>query len=311
MKSEKNIYFNVLSFVKKHVKDYQIVSNGKEIVVNCSWCAPKDYKKKLTINAISGLWHCWKCGKKGNFNSFCRQYAKERIDPSFFITEKKKILVPSTQYPSNTVNEIPYPENFSFLSSVKNFEKSLSTKKYFDYLINRGLSIEDIFYYRIGYCSHGKYANRVIIPVYRDDIFVSFIARAITEDIKPKVLTPASLPGTHGIKDYVFNLDRAKDTKLLLIGEGVFDAIALGVSGICLFGKEATKYQLSQIIQAKPRRTVICLDGDAYDYSVKLGKQLLLHLEDIRICKFPQEQDPSSLGSAVKEYIFNSEPFTG
>lgn len=305
MLRQKQVKFDVLRFVKKHVKDYHIISNGKEISLDCKWCSPKDRKKKLTINSSSGLFHCWSCNEKGNFNKFYKEYAKRVISIGEFITEQHTVFTPTIRSESN---EIPYPDNFRFLTDSK---KSLGAKKYFNYLVDRGITEEDINYYRLGYCTEGKYADRVIIPVYKKDTFVSFIARAITPDKKPKVLTPASLPGTHGVKDYVYNLDRAKDTKLLLIGEGVFDAIALGVSGICLFGKESSPAQLAQIINTKPRRVVICLDGDAYKYALKLADQLIFHISDVRVCSFPKEEDPSSLGPFVQDYIKSAIRFEG
>ncbi len=303
MLRQKHLKFDVLRFIKKYVKDYKIVSNGKEVSVNCKWCRPRDYKKKLTINGSSGLWHCWSCSEKGNFSKFCKEYSKNALSIAEFITEQTTTFTQNVRIISN---DLLYPEHFRFLSDSL---KSLKAKKYFAYLYNRGLTIEDINYYRIGYCIEGKYADRIVVPVYKRDDLVSFIARAITPEKKPKVLTPAALPGSHGVKDFIYNLDRAKDTKVLLIGEGVFDAISLGISGVCLFGKEATPIQLAQIINAKPRRVIICLDGDAYKYSIKLADKLLLHIPDIRVCNFPEKEDPSSLGPEVQKYIKDAAHF--
>ena len=208
-----------------------------------------------------------------------------------------------------TETQIDFPESFRFLSESS--PKSLVAGKYFSYLFNRGLSESDIDYYNIGFCTEGKLHDRVIVPVYSNNNLVSYIARTII-DAKPKVLTPPSLPGTHGVKDYVFNLDRAKETKVLYIGEGVFDAIALGVSGVCLFGKEATNKQLGTIINSATRRIVVCLDGDAYTYAIKLATKLLLHCNEVRVAKFPDTKDPASIDKVdLKEILFNAKQFDG
>lgn len=298
--------YDVLRFVKRYIKDYHVISNGKEISVNCIWCSPKDYKKKLTVNAKTGLFHCWRCNEKGNFFAFVKAYGKTTEEPhNFLLGTEISGVVRSTEIET----QISYPEYFRFLSESSS--KSLIACSYFRYLFERGLSLNDIDYYNIGFCNVGKFNKRVIVPVYKDNSLVSYIARTIT-DIKPKVLTPSSLPGTHGIKDYVFNIDRAKETKVLYIGEGVFDAISLGVSGIALFGKEATRHQLATIINVFPRRVVICLDGDAYKYSVKLAQQLMLHISDIRVAKLPEDKDPSSMDAYILRHcILNAQPFDG
>ena len=300
--------FDVLRFVKRYIKEYNIISNGKEISLNCHWCSPKDYKKKLTINAKSGLFHCWKCNEKGNFYKFNKAYGRS--------TEDLKNFLVGTEFSGNrssieneTQVSIAYPDYFKFLSESS--PKSLLAGPYFDYLFARGVAISDIDYYNIGFCEVGKFFRRIIVPVYKNDTLVSYIARTIT-DAKPKVLTPPSLPGTHGIKDYVYNLDRAADTKELRIGEGVFDAIALGVSGIALFGKEATKKQLADIINRKPRRVLVCLDGDALKYSIKLARQLMLQCPDVRVVKFPPDADPASLeGMELVQCIGLAQPYNG
>lgn len=305
MNSRNHNKYDVLRFIKRYVKDYSIISNGKEISVNCHWCSPKDYKKKFTINSKSGLGHCWKCNETANFYKFSKAYGKTTEDLGKFLLSRE------FSGHSNAIEietQIPYPEDFRFLADSR---KTQNSANYFEYLYSRGLTDEDIDYYSLGYCHYGKLYGRVVVPVFKDEKLVSYIARTIGDAI-PKVLTPKSQPGTHGIKDYVFNLERAKETKLLYVGEGVFDAIALGVHGICLFGKEATKKQIAEILNCKPRRIVVCLDGDAYKYSLKLASQLMLHCKDVRVVKFHEKDDPASLPKISLEYhIANAKKFDG
>jgi|ERR1035437_3442754 DNA primase len=300
-----NTKYDVLRFVKRYIKDYTIISNGKEISVNCIFCSPKDYKKKLTVNSKSGLFHCWKCNETGNFYKFNKSYGKSDIDPNLFLAGSS-FSRPIKAIENET--QVSYPDGFRFLSDS---HTSIVAKPYFKYLLDRGLTMSDIDYYSIGYCPLGKLAQRVVVPVFKQEVLMSYIARSIGKEL-PKVLTPHSLPGSHGIKDFVFNLDRAKETKLLYIGEGVFDAIALGVHGICLFGKEATKKQLGEIINVHPKRIVCSLDGDAYKYNLRLASQLLLHCPDVRVAKFPSDQDPSSLSKEDRDfYVKRAKTFDG
>jgi DNA primase len=206
----------------------------------------------------------------------------------------------ATEKPINRLFDevvIPYPEGYEPLyGEAKN------------YILRRGITREQIDYYRIGACYTGKYHNRIIVPVLnQSEQLVSFIARDYTGNLKPKVLTPPSLEGRHGIKDYVFNLHRAAITGHLLIGEGIFDAISLGVRGVCLFGKSASPSQIAKIINKKVTRVTICLDPDAQLEANILANQLVGHIPDVRIVTLPEGTDPNSVDPFIlKNAIANA-----
>ncbi len=271
---------NISKLVKKYNLPHKFSGAGKELMLNCLW--HEDEKYKLSINTTTGAWQCWSCRESGSFRDIVKQIAKKKktdINPSDFQGTYTKQEVSS-------VDEIviPWPEGYEPLQTTAR-----------EYILGRGITGEQIEYYKLGACYSGRYSGRIIVPVLnKSEQLVSFIARDFTGKLKPKVLTPPSLEGHHGIKDYVFNLHRAATTSHIIIGEGVFDAISLGVRGVCLFGKTASPIQIAKIINKKIKRVTICLDPDAQLEANILANQLIGHVPDVRIVTLPEGTDPNS-----------------
>lgn len=288
----------VVQFLVKYRIPFRERSSGREVVTNCLW--HEDYKNKLSINTATGLFQCFVCGEKGRFIDIARQvYLKKRVS-----TEKiSEFDVELTKAPSKPILEgeivIPYPEGYFPLYGIT---PGITDKVPLSYLHKRGITDAQLLYYKIGYCVGGPYDKRIIVPVLNDSgSLLSFIARDYTGKLTPKVLTPPSSQGRHGIKDYVFNLHNASKLGHLLIGEGVFDAISLGVRGIALFGKTISNLQLAKILNAKPQRISIVLDPDAILHANILAQQLTNHIGDVRIATLPEGTDPNSVPKDILE----------
>lgn len=290
----------VIKFLVKYRIPFHERSAGREVVINCLF--HEDYKSKLSINTNTGLFQCFVCGEKGRFTDIARQvYLKKRISTDKIVDVDLQL----TTKPSSPILEgdvvIPYPEGYY---PLYNISPGITDKVPLSYLYNRGITDSQILYYKLGYCIGGTYDKRIIVPVLNGNgSLVSFIARDYTGRLTPKVLTPPSLQGRHGIKDYVFNLHNAAPLGHLLIGEGVFDAISLGVRGIALFGKTISNLQLAKILNSKPQRVTICMDPDAILQANILAQQLINHIDDVRIALLPEGTDPNSVDKTVLEKV--------
>lgn len=292
--------YNIKKLLKKYNLPYKVSGAGKEVMLNCLF--HDDTKQKLSINTKTGMWQCWVCREAGSFRDLIKRIShlkKTTINPLDYKGEYSKT-------PANTANNtdivISWPEGYEPLEVLDGDPVS--------YIHNRGISDEQIRYYHLGACLSGRYRGRIIVPVFnKREQLVSFIARDFTGKLKPKVLTPSSLEGRHGIKDYIFNLHRAATTGHLLIGEGVFDAISLGTRGVCLFGKAATPIQIAKLLNEKPKRITICLDPDAQLEANILANQLIGHCPDVRIAALPENTDPNSVDPFIlKNVIANAKP---
>lgn len=290
--NKKQFSYNIEKFLQKYNITYKVSGSGSEIILNCLFHS--DEKGKLYISTEKGIWHCFVCNETGTFRDLVRRMAlnkKKDINLSDFqetVDRKPKPVILTED------ERIDWPEAYQPISE--------STDEAKQYLLNRGLSDSQIYYYRLGVCLSGRYRGRIIVPTFNDkEELVTFVARDYTGELKPKVLTPPASNGGHGVKDYVFNLHRAAQLGHLIIGEGVFDAISLGTRGIALFGKTATDIQLAKIINKKPQRITIVLDPDARTEAEKLANKLIMHCPDVKVAYLPDGVDPNSVDRTLLE----------
>jgi DNA primase len=293
--------YNISKLLKKYNLPYRMSGAGKEVMLNCLW--HNDFKHKLSVNTTTGAWQCWVCRETGSFRDLVKKVGllkKTTINLADFKgTYVKKV---ATVVPSDEI-QIPWPEAYQPLDEAKS-PAMLFAK---NYVLKRGLTEEQIAYYKIGYCQTGRLAGRVIIPVFnKQEELVSYIARDCSGQLKPKVLTPPSINGSQGIKQYLFNINNASRTEHLIISEGVFDSIKVGVRGVCLFGKTASAIQIAKIINCKPKRVTILLDPDAQLEANILAQQLTNHIKDVRIASLPSEFDPADAPQEILTRCINS-----
>jgi len=293
--------YNISKLLKKYNLTYKLSGAGKEVSLNCIF--HDDSKNKLSINTTTGVWHCWVCRESGSFRDLVKAIAtkkKTSINLNDFANNSHTSKNISVHTDTSEDIIIQWPDGYEPLEVL--------TGEPVEYIKNRGISDEQIRYYHLGACLSGRYRGRIIVPVLnKREELVSFIARDYTGKLKPKVLTPPSLVGRHGIKDYIFNLHRAATTGHILIGEGVFDAISLGTRGVCLFGKIAAPAQIAKILNKKLKRITICLDPDARLEANILANQLIGHCPDVRIAVLPENTDPNSVDPFIlKNVIANA-----
>jgi hypothetical protein len=102
--------------------------------------------------------------------------------------------------------------------------------------------------------------RRVIIPFMWKGRAIGYIARATTDEIKPKYHT--SHEG-----DFVFNMDRqSPDRQFVFVTEGAFDAMS--IDGVAILTNEVSERQ-AEIIDSLGRQVIVVPDWD------EAGKRLI------------------------------------
>lgn len=290
---------NVFKFIDKYYPEAKLVSDSKEFAVQCPW--HEGSKRKLYIHAETGVFNCFVCGEKGSFYDLVRRTLNLNRDEVYQIAggfnesddEITTIEESASVSPSFT---IPYPDHYYGL-----YGESIGSEgtKALEYLYGRGITDKQIAYYKLGFCLEGRYAGRVIIPTFdRYGNLVTYAGRDYTGNQMPKVLNNPAVPGTHGSKDWVFNLYNALRTDHLIVTEGPFDAMACGVSGVCIFGKGITETQIMRLVLDKPKRITVCLDADASFDNEKLAQTLSSLHSNIYVASLPYG-DPDSVPKGV------------
>src|SRR5690606_38619820 len=104
--------------------------------------------------------------------------------------------------------------------------------------------------------------------------------------------------------------------------EGAFDVWAVGDMSVALLMSVISPKKRDLIISSGVTSVIIGVDPDVYNSSsdrrmVKVRKLeevagfLLSLVPDVRIARFPEDQDPASLHGRAMEFIDGAKPYTG
>lgn len=289
-----------------------VLGKGKDTANNnhafiCPFCISerkrlgKSKKAKLEIQISTNIkgenrWHCWFCQVKGKTIS---SLFKKLKAPQPKLDELKRIIKPS-KTEDRVYETISLPKEY-----IPVLEGSgIPQKQVLSYLESRRVNRFDILRYKIGYCSEGKYQNRIIIPSYDENGDLNyFIARSYLPTTQnynnPKIS-----------RDIIFNEFFINWNIPIIICEGVFDALAIKRNVIPLLGKDITEGLMKKIVTSQVKKIYISLDSDAMKSALKFAEQLMNKGKEVYLVEI-NKKDPSQLGfEKFTEIIQKTEPLT-
>ena len=251
--------------------------SGNEHLFFCPKC--NHHKKKMSVNIEKDKFKCWVCDHRGSsVRRLVRRYGKyshqaewAKFQPDLQIDKFEELFAASVVEEEQTVS---LPEEFKSLSSVNS---SLTSKPAKRYLNSRGITKTDVLKWKIGYCSSGEYAGRIVIPSFNEDGKVNyFVGRSYDSHWKKYMNPPTG-------RNIVFNelyVDWQSDVSIV---EGVFDAIVAGNAVPILGSSLREDSKLIKNVVENDTPVYIALDPDAEKKALKLIKQLLMF--DIELYK--------------------------
>lgn len=271
--------------IKKIFDDVKGYKDSEQLKVCCPRCQQRDGllipdgKYNLEINTRKNVFHCWKCDNpkfSGSIGKLVKLYGSS-YDYKLYESYSRIYYNKNLNY--NNLNEedvsdiyyqvkLPF-EYISFKNMDLNNDKHLEFYNY--WVLNRKLSIDLAYEYDVGFCTHGKYGNRIIVPSYDKFGKINyFIGRYIYDDKKhPKYLNPP-LDKT----SVIFNENRINWDSTIFIVEGVFDMFSLPSNTLVLLGKELYLSIFNKLREKKPN-IVLVLDPDAIRDSIRIYMNLL------------------------------------
>jgi hypothetical protein len=241
---------------------------------NCSSFG-KLVKKKLTLRVDNEFYHCWVCGLRGKgLAYFFRRYKPRYSHPASEIFEKKLADKKEEELPP-----IQLPENFKLLAEV-NRSADPDLRASMNYLLKRGFSDKDLWYFRLGGVSSGRYRRRIIIPSFDGEGELNyFTARAIDQDVGRKYINPRIKRS-----EVIFNEMNIDWKSELTIVEGPFDLMKANQNCTCLLGSSLSeKHFLFQRIVANKTPVLLALDPDASRKTQDIAKLLNSFDVDVRV----------------------------
>ncbi|BCK59817.1 primase [Staphylococcus phage vB_SauH_DELF3] len=188
-------------------------------------------------------------------------------------------------------------QGFQLVEDTSDIRKRLP---YLRYLKNRGITLQQILDYSIGYIINGycySYGinnekkkivlrNSVIFFTYDNEgKYIYWNTRSIETNPYIKSINAPSKPNEYGKSDVIFNLNIASRQKFVVITEGVFDALTFDKYGIATFGKQVSKIQVNNLISSIPKETpiYIMLSKHGADFRIKLARTLIMRYDVVNL----------------------------
>jgi hypothetical protein len=272
----------------------KLARNGKNIDVKCPICAPKDpTKKKLAILVEDDKNHCWTCGWRAHtLAPLIRKFAGlERLAEyrDKFMPESERnrrcfiIDVPEQK-------KVELPLDFKLLVTAPNEPDARAAWRY---VIDRGLTEHDLWYFKLGISDDVRWKRRIIVPSFDVEGHLNyFVARAIDRNRRPKY-DNSDFDKT----SIIFNEINVDWSKRLVICEGTFDMFKCGDNVVPLLGSDLNEQSsLFNSILVHGTPIAIALDGDMWETkTLKAAKKLADYDIDVVLIDTRFYGDPGSM----------------
>ena len=262
-------------------------TSGGNYSYKCPKC--KHRKNKLEVNLDQESKHfqsyqCWVCGDDFSGKSLLKLFRRLKASQEQVIELSKYVKVRTTKINNDIESKIELPKEF------KKFDSSFESRRALAYLKQRGITEKDIERYNIGYCTTGKFQNRIIIPSYdKDGNLNYFIGRSFEEWSSLKYKNPTVTRDIIPFEYYInWNIP-------IILCEGAFDMMAIKRNAIPLLGKSINNALMKKIISSQVDKIYLALDNDAIKKTLKYSEYLLKQGKEVYIVD-TTENDPSDLG---------------
>jgi DNA primase len=268
--------FNVADFLSQYVsvRDY----NESNISIICPYCGKGKNHFLVSTDPNKKVFHCFHCGKSGNWASLVVKIkgvnyaqARELVDTGLYFQEakeKKKLDLPKIEFPPVTA----------------------WTDETWKHLADRGIDEDTAYERQIYYCGYGKYANRIILPIYFMGKRVSFQARTINGDSR-KYINPKGFPNSK----VLYNYDNYANSHMVIV-EGIFDCLRIDREGImCMatLGKEISSDQIELLVDLGVKGITLFYDPDALPKMIKLFPTLEKIFPSVCVAVSQDGKDPA------------------
>lgn len=290
-----------IAFVEKVFGKASIARNFKNLEVWCPMCAPSSKeKRKLAIKLDNHFCHCWTCGYRSrSLAPLIFKYARSYLD------EYKKIFSTNTlnfKEDDSSIPQLELPRDFSLLVTANQRDPDVIALR--RYVTKRGLTENDLWYYKLGISNESKWARRVIVPSFdKYGKLNYFVARAIDSYKKHKYENPDidKLP-------IIFNEINVNWSKQLVLCEGAFDMFKCGYNVVPMLGSDLNEEsQLFNTIILNNTPIALALDGDMWHTKMlSISKKLQEYNIDVNIIDTRLHHDPGSMSTTQFQQALES-----
>lgn len=305
----------VQQFMLQNFDQTKVSSNGTHFLSRCILCGDSKknpYKKRFNLNWNNGNpgWHCWNCGKHGNFidiysivKGISYDDAKKELlkfDKDLIEKQMKSYKKRPIKQKKNKKEEDNFNFMFQKMYGMNSNNDGILSKKYLTVLKEFYKSRKIPSEYKIYICHSGKYKNRIIIPIFNQNKdIIYFQARRIPKsNIIPKYDNPIAPKELCILNHYLFDPE-----KYIIVFEGLIDAFMVGKQGTSCLGKEISEELIIELLKYTNKGVIIALDNDSEAYKA-LGKFMNKnkYAKRVKYFLYPSDfKDHSDINSYIKK----------
>ncbi len=254
-----------------------------------------DGKGNLEVNYKMGVYKCWACSEthytKGRVGKLVKKWGNPTQFKNFQLVNPDEFEYTNKKY--NKDIKLPY----GYTKLIDCSEYDLNARQAWSYLKKRNINRDIVEKYEIGFTTEGEYKFRLIVPSYNVNGDLQFFIARSYINTKLKYKNPEQQKS-----EIIFNephLDWNEDVYLV---EGVFDMFFLPNS-IPLLGKVISDNLWQRLYEECKKDIIICLDGDAWEDSVRLYEKINggKLRGRIKVVKLPYGKDIADLKGEIKK----------
>lgn len=272
---------------------------GKPPNVNvcCPFCIgngeSQDTRFRLGINPVTGQGHCFNCGWRAKSKAPRLLLRRLGIEVERLAFEQE---APPPPEPPERL-----PEDFTTIQELGPGELEDRVR---GYLQDRGVGVGQIQRHRIGVSFIGKYAYRIVFPVYYRKKLRMIVGRDFTGVSSRRYLN------SHGEK-WLFGLETKSPSRCVL-SEGIFKSLALervvrkdGWGSCAALGHTITQVQIEQLQESGVSEVVVWPDPDKAGRRGAMGicEELMQHSFSVQTIPTPPKQ-ADELTKVEREYYW-------
>ena len=264
---------------------------------NCPVCDAGRGKGNFEVNLDKSVYHCWSCGDTegthGPLGKLFDTYGNKKQKKLYLLVRPEEVKVRQKKE-----KKLVLPEGYTKFKDSNPIYPVY--RQAMSYLNSRGITEEIIEKYQIGFCDKGECVGRIIVPSYDQNNKLNYYIARSWGNTKLKYKNPQVEKSNIIFNEHLINWDED-----IYIVEGVFDAFFLP-NPIPLLGKHLSEHLFASLYTKSKKNIIICLDGDAWDNSTRLYKELNggdLY-NRIKVVKLPVDQDVCDLRGNINDYYY-------
>mgnify|MGYP003144912515 FL=1 len=292
----------------------------EEIRINCIYQDCPNPYKHLYFNTTKGVGFCHRCNRVSTIRSLvCHHKGVSLADAEAFILgtgqQRAESLVSQMKKLQSSVIKTQEEELDVEISLPEGFTAFSSGEYKFSYLDKRGITYDEAITYGMGFCTEGRWKDRLIVPIYLHGVLRGFVGRSVIDP--PEYLSKQGKKIWSRINRYIkvlnpkgfnssrllFNYDQITDE--IIITEGIFDALRCGPKAVALFGKHLSSFQENLIRKKKLKKLYVMLDSDAHDDAEDMCHRFAATGLEVYLVRLPHG-DPGSFPRKQLNYYIKS-----